>query len=86
MVFDGDNFLPEEKDGLDTSTMATHLKYKYSNTFETKISPTVSIYSCPDYENYCTLVASGRLEKVNGDHDYSVFYEEKRLSSRHVEL
>lgn len=64
--------------------MKNWLRYKYSDAFNTGLMlDDRAYYTCPDYENYCTLVASGRLIYVNGDPDYSVYFNEKFEYSRH---
>lgn len=75
MAFDGENYLPEFKDAFDTDKMKDYLQYKYSNTFELKINDQEVKHICPDYESYCTHIASGRLVTVNGDKDYAIYFD-----------
>ena len=84
MTFDGENYLPEFEDDYDSDKMKDYLEYKYSNTFKLKINEQEDRHICPDYENYCTHVASGRLVTAEGDKDYAVFFDEHHLYSRHV--
>lgn len=86
MAFDGENYLPEFKDSYDDDNMKDFLEYKYSNTFELKINEQETKYICPDYENYCTHIASGRLVTVNGSKDYAIYFDEHHLYSRHVKM
>ena len=57
-----------------------YLQYKYSNTF--RVSDEVHV--CPDFTNYCNVIASGRFNKIDGSEDYKIFYDSKYIYSRHV--
>lgn len=37
-----------------------------------------------DFNTKCTIIASGRLNTVDGKIDYGVFYDDKHEGSRHV--
>ena len=56
------------------------LNFKFSDTFQ---SPKEG-FICPDYKNYCSIMASGRLKTPDGTDDYQVFWDEKHIPSRHV--
>jgi hypothetical protein len=62
-VFAGDEFLPEYEDSFDSEKFGSkYLHYKYSDTIKLGEGK----YWCPNHSEYCTKIASGRFNKVDG--------------------
>lgn len=73
LVFDGDNFIPEYEGNEDKYFTITikgvkkpALNFKFSDSFALPSGG----FNCPDYKNYCSIMASGRLKHPNGKDDY----------------
>jgi hypothetical protein len=78
ILFKGPDFLPEYHDGFEryyveiiSEKSVSSLNFKFSNAFYDENLG----YTCPNYIDYCTLMASGRFKDVDGSPDYQSFWE-----------
>jgi Ca2+ transporting ATPase len=84
IVFDGENFLPEFKDDADETIFKGYLGYKYSDA---KCDPPEDKEKCAcPSDEYCTLMAPGRMVNADGSYAFEKFYKIKHEFSRHVEI